>query len=56
MITYYLVYSFHAKSFEKELNQAIKDGWIKNEPMTMSKTNGAVVYCQLLFKQEEPKK
>lgn len=56
MITYKLIYSFHYVHFTNELNEAIKQGWTKNEPMNMAATPGSIVFSQLLFKQEEPQK
>lgn len=45
---YKLIAEYSDKDFQDELNNALKDGWIRAEPMHMAATAHAPVYSQLM--------
>lgn len=45
---YKLIVEFNDDSFENELNKAVKEGWVRAEPMHLATGQYANVYSQLM--------
>lgn len=45
---YKLIVEFTEDSFQNALNKAIKEGWVRAEPMHVSTDQHQPIYCQLM--------
>lgn len=45
---YKLIAEFTAKDFQAVLNNAVKDGWVRAEPMNLATSQHHTIYSQLM--------